>query len=72
MGDNEKFMFDWNWLVDSGLSVKDFIAPSSFEFKNGRVFRMGNMYGCMSFLAITASDISDRMLAFLVWNLRRL
>ena len=63
MGDNEKFMFDWNWLVDSGLSVKDFIAPSSFEFKNGRVFRMGNMYGCMSFLAITASDISDRMLA---------
>ena len=63
MGDNEKFMFDWNWLVDSGLSVKDFIAPSSFEFKNGRVFRMGNMYGCMSFLAIIASDISDRMLA---------
>lgn len=63
MGDNEKFMFDWNWLVDSGLSVKDFIAPSSFEFKNGRAFRMGNMYGCMSFLAITASDISDRMLA---------
>jgi hypothetical protein len=49
--------------VPSGLSVKDFIAPSGLHFKNGRVFRMGSMYGAMSFLAITASDISDRMLA---------
>lgn len=63
MYDDEKFLFDWKWLVDSGLSVKDFIAPSSFEFKNGRTFRVGSMYGSMSFLAITASDISDRMLA---------
>src|SRR5574344_10427 len=63
MGDENKFMFDWKWLVNSGLSVKDFIAPSSFAFKNGRIFQMGSMYGCMSFLSITASDISDRMLA---------
>lgn len=63
MGDSDKFHFDWKWLPNTGLSVKDFIAPSSFEFKNGRTFRMGGMYGCMSFLSITASDISDRMLA---------
>ena len=63
MGDNDMFMFEWKWLADTGLSVKDFIAPSSFEFKNGRTFRMGKMYGCMSFLSITASDISDRLLA---------
>lgn len=63
MGDEEKFVFDWNWLVGSGLSVKDFIAPSCFHFKTGRVFQMGSMYGAMSFLSITASDISDRMLA---------
>ena len=63
MGDGEKFVFDWNWLVGSGLSVKDFIAPSCFHFKTGRVFQMGSMYGAMSFLSITASDISDRMLA---------
>src|SRR5574344_398349 len=63
MGDENKFMFDWKWLVNSGLSVKDFIAPSSFAFKNGRIFQMGSMYGAMSFLSITASDISDRMLA---------
>ena len=63
MGDDAKFYFDWKWLTPSGLSVKDFIAPSSLYFKSGRVFQMGDMYGAMSFLSIDASDISDRMLA---------
>ncbi len=63
MGDNDKFIFDWKWLVNSGLSVKDFIAPTSFAFKGSRTFQMGNLYGAMSYLAITASDLSDRMLA---------
>jgi type IV secretory pathway VirB4 component len=63
MGDDEKFFFDWKWLVGSGLSVKDFVAPAGINFKNGRLFQMGNLYGAMSFLSITASDISDRMLA---------
>lgn len=63
MGDNDRFNFEWKWLVESGLSVKDFIAPSSFVFKGNRTFQMGEMYGAMSYLAITASDLSDRMLA---------
>lgn len=63
MGDEEKFNFDWKYLVGSGLSIKDFIAPSSFAFPNGRKFQMGSLYGSMSFLSIDASDISDRMLA---------
>lgn len=62
MGDNDKFMFEWNWLTSSGLSVKDFIAPSSFVFPGGRTFQMGELYGAMSFLAITASDLSDQLL----------
>ena len=62
MGDNDKFMFEWNWLTSSGLSVKDFIAPSSFVFPGDRTFQMGELYGAMSFLAITASDLSDQLL----------
>ncbi|MDO4647328.1 MAG: conjugal transfer protein TraE [Eubacteriales bacterium] len=62
MGDKEKFHFDWKWLPQSGLSVKDFIAPSSFSFPGGRTFAMGSMHGAMSYLAITASDISDQFL----------
>ena len=63
MGDDDKFFFDWKWLVESGLSVKDFIAPTAFAFKNNRTFQMGSLYGSMSFLSISASDLSDRMLA---------
>lgn len=63
MGDDAKFNFDWKYLTSSGLSVKDFIAPSSFAFPTGRYFQIEEMYGCMSFLSIDASDISDRLLA---------
>ena len=59
----EKFIFDWKNLVPTGTSVKDYIAPSAFAFNKNRTFQMGNVHGAMSFLAITASDVSDRMLA---------
>ena len=63
MGDVEdKFRFEWRWLPESGLSVKDFIAPTAFAFPGSRTFRMGNLYGSMSYLAITASDLSDQLL----------
>ena len=45
-----------------GLSVKDFIAPTAFAFPGSRIFQMGNLYGSMSYLAITASDLSDQLL----------
>ena len=61
-GDNEKFFFDWKWLVESGMSVKDFIAPTCFAFPKSRIFQMGGLYGSMSYLQITASDLSDQML----------
>ncbi|BAK46982.1 hypothetical protein CXIVA_10150 [Clostridium sp. SY8519] len=63
MGEPEdRFRFDWKWLAKSGLSVKDFIAPTAFAFPGSRYFQMGNLYGAMSYLAITASDLSDQLL----------
>lgn len=63
IGERHKFRFDWKWLPESGLSAKDFIAPSSFTFKKNRVFQMGDTYGAMSYFSLTASEISDRLLA---------
>ena len=63
MDGNETFRFDWKWLVPSGLSTKDFIAPSSFEFREGRTFKTGNKFGAISFLQILASELNDRVLA---------
>ena len=63
MDGGERFLFDWGWLASSGLSTKDFIAPSSFEFKDGRIFRTGRKLGAVSFLQILAPELNDRLLA---------
>lgn len=63
MDTKEEFAFDWDWLPRSGLSTKDFIAPSGFEFRDGRRFRMGGKLGSVSFLQILAPELNDRMLA---------
>ena len=63
MDEQEPFRFSWDWLAPSGLSVKDFIAPSSFEFRTGRSFGVGKRIGCASFLQILAPELNDRMLA---------
>ena len=57
------FRFSWDDLVPSGLSVKDYIAPSSFEFKTGSTFGIGKKVGAVSFLQILAPELNDRLLA---------
>ena len=57
------FLFDWKWLAPSGLSTKDFIAPSSFDFRDKRTFGMGKKQAEVSFFSILASDLNDRCLA---------
>ena len=63
MDTQEKFAFEWDWLPRTGLSTKDFIAPTGFEFRDGRRFRMGGTLGSVSFLQILAPELNDRMLA---------
>ena len=60
--DGERFSFDWNWLAPSGLSTKDFIAPSSFAFKNSRMFQMGGKLCAASFLQIITPELNDHVL----------
>ncbi len=63
MDTQEKFAFEWDWLPRTGLSTRDFIAPTGFEFREGRRFRMGGTLGAVSFLQILAPELNDRMLA---------
>ena len=62
-GEQTEFSFNWDWLPSSGLSSKDFIAPSSFEFGNSQTFRLGDKWGAVSFVQILAPELNDRMLA---------
>ena len=61
--EGESFRFSWDWLIPSGLTTKDFIAPSSFRFGEGRTFRMGKKIGAVSFLEILAPELNDRILS---------
>ena len=62
-GGQEKLKFKWSDVTKTGLSTKDYIAPSSFDFRDGKVFRMGSTFGAASFVQILAPELTDRMLA---------
>ena len=57
------FKFDYNSMVKSGLNTKDYVAPTSFVFKEGKHFMMGNTIGAVSYLQILAPELTDKMLA---------
>ena len=56
------FHFDWKWLPASGLSTKDFIAPSSLYFKDPHRFYIGKKMATVSYLHILAAELDDRVL----------
>ena len=60
--DPEPFRFKWKYLPEGGMSVKDFIAPSSLDFTAKRHFAMGDTFCAVSVLQITASQLPDNML----------
>lgn len=61
--DQTGFNFEYDLLLKSGLKTKDFIAPTSFLFKDGGTFRMGDTIGSVSYLQILAPELTDKMLA---------
>ena len=63
MDNNEPFRFSFDMVARTGLSSKDFIAPTSFDFREGKCFKMGKTIGAVSFLQILAPELNDRMLA---------
>ena len=65
-GGREPFLFDWSMIPQTGMGTKDFIAPSGFDFKQSRLFRVGPTWGAASYLQIMASELSDKLLAELL------
>ena len=65
-GGNDPFRFSWDMIPKTGLSTKDFIAPTSFDFRFSRLFRVGTTWGASSYLQILASELSDKLLAELL------
>lgn len=65
----EKLLWNFDMPVNTGLSSKDFIAPSSFSFKSSpalnavKYFRTGDRVGAVSHVKIFASDMEDRIIS---------
>jgi len=59
----EKLQFNWKDIPNTGQSTKDYIAPSSFDFRDGRTFKVGAHVGSVGFLQILAPELTDRLLA---------
>lgn len=62
----DEFVFDWDMKHKSGLSTKDFIAPSSMKFKKSS-FAISNSYGSVSSINILASSLPDNLVSSLLF-----
>ena len=65
-GGKEKFLFSWDMIPKTGMGAKDFIAPTSFDFRQSRAFRVGTTWGAALYMHIMASELSDKLLAELL------
>ena len=61
MDGESKFRFDWKGAAQVGPFCQGLHCPSAFAF-NTRTCQVGGLHGAMSFLSITASDLSDQLL----------
>ena len=60
---NVKLKFDWRDLARTGMSTKDVICPSGFDFTPPAKFVMGQHVAKVMHLKITASEVPDDMLS---------
>nr|WP_169007857.1 DUF87 domain-containing protein [Faecalispora jeddahensis] len=65
-GGREPFRFSWDMIPKTGMGTKDFIAPTSFDFRQSRAFRVGTTWGAALYIQIMASELSDKLLAELL------
>ena len=60
---DDRFIFTFEDLKYSGLTTKEYIVPTSFNFSKPTYFKMGEVFAEVNFLQILASDIKDEMLS---------
>lgn len=59
---DDKFTFDYDYLLHSNLTTKDYIAPDSFNFVHKNYYEFGDYYGQVLYLKDLPPDLSDKLL----------
>lgn len=61
---DERFTFSYDDLLESSLTTKDFVSPSSFNFKDSKTqFEMGDVVGQVLFIKDFPADLSDLLIS---------
>lgn len=66
MSDNEPFLLPTNYL-QTDVNLKDYIAPSSFNFRN-KLIEIGSSYGCIMFVKRYSHECDDEFITDLLDN----
>ena len=61
-GTMQPFRFSFKDMANSGRDVKDYIAPSAFDFRLPSRFKIGKMLGSVQYLDINAPRMADELL----------
>ena len=61
-GEMKPFYFSFDDLSKSGNSVKDYVAPSGFDFRYPSRFRSGSMFGSVHYVDMIAPKCDDELL----------
>lgn len=66
--DEPQTLADMSTIVDSGLTTKDIIAPTSivFDTKKGKYFKLNDTYNSIGYLQILAPELEDKFLSLLL------
>lgn len=60
---SDPFKFQYDYLVDSSLTTKDYIAPDSFDFTHKNYYQFGDFYGQTLYLKDLPPDLSDKLIS---------
>ncbi|WP_084758038.1 VirB4-like conjugal transfer ATPase, CD1110 family [Defluviitalea phaphyphila] len=59
---DDKYVFDYEYLLYSNLTTKDYIAPDSFNFQHKNYYEFGDYYGQTLYLKDLPPDLSDKLI----------
>ena len=60
--DFSQFLFNFDLTVRTGLTAKDYISPSSMDFRNGYFFKIGSHYARSMFLQIQTDKLDEKLM----------
>ena len=60
--DFSQFLFNFDLTIRTGLTAKDYISPSSLDFRSGYFFKIGNHFARSMFLQIQTERLDESLM----------